>query len=190
MYRQADMSQSEKANLPLVSNIHFVSTIQNIHHFLQILNKVKLSKGGIRKLYLLTGHVRRKKILTLHQPCCIQLQVRYSLIKAFPLRTQAYIVNYIPWIKENLLTAQNQQELSMKDYRDTQEACSLIVDLLSQLYQLVCLWLNSLLLEQVLHVLVVVSMYLLVQYSKRGISEIYCHTPQEFSFRIFIHGCH
>ena len=78
----------------------------------------------------------------------------------------------------------------MKDYRDTQEACSLIVDLLSQLYQLVCLWLNSLLLEQVLHVLVVVSMYLLVQYSKRGISEIYCHTPQEFSFRIFIHGCH
>ena len=65
----------------------------------------------------------------------------------------------------------------MKDYIDTQEACSPIVDLLLQLYLLVCLWLNSLLLEQVLHALVAVSMYLSVQYRKIGISEIYSHAP-------------
>ena len=76
-------------------------------------------------------------------------------------------MNYIPWMKENLLTAQNQLELSMKDYRDTQEACSPIVDLLLQLYLLVCLWLTFLLLEQVSHVLVAVSMYLLVHNTEK-----------------------
>ena len=98
-------------------------------------------------------------------------------MEAFLLSKQAYIVNFVPWMKENLLTAQNQQELLMKDCRDTQAAYFPTVDLLLQLYLLVCLWLKSLLLELALHVLVEVLMYLSVQYTKRSISEIYSHPP-------------